>query len=137
MADSDLVLGGRRHRDGEPGDRLCHVQDPRKQAGLPPLIPRRGLDRRPTEPAETLVELRDVSLRFVTYHDKQYSLKRSALDLLLRREAPPVTNEFWALRDVNLQMNKGERIGILGFNGAGKSTLLRLLARIYTPTRGS
>ena len=84
----------------------------------------------------TLVELRDVALRFVTYSDKQYSLKRSALDLILRREAPPLTNEFWALRDVNLTMSKGERIGILGFNGAGKSTLLRLLARIYTPTSG-
>ncbi|WP_435005868.1 ABC transporter ATP-binding protein [Tundrisphaera lichenicola] len=86
--------------------------------------------------AQTLVELRDVSLRFVTYTDKQYSFKRSALDLLLQRQAPPVSNEFWALRDVNLQMAKGERIGILGFNGAGKSTLLRLLARIYTPTTG-
>ena len=84
-----------------------------------------------------LVELRDVSLRFVTYTDKQYSLKRSALDLLLRREGPPITNEFWALRDVNLEMSKGERIGVLGLNGAGKSTLLRLLARIYTPTQGS
>ena len=88
-------------------------------------------------PAEALVELQDVSLRFVTYTDKQYSLKRSALDLLLRREGPPITNEFWALRDVNLQMRKGERIGVLGLNGAGKSTLLRLLARIYTPTQGS
>ncbi len=90
---------------------------------------------RPASP-ETLVELRDVSLRFVTYHDKQHSLKRSALDLILRRESPPVSNEFWALRDVNLTMHKGERVGILGFNGAGKSTLLRLLARIYTPTSG-
>jgi ABC-type polysaccharide/polyol phosphate transport system ATPase subunit len=83
-----------------------------------------------------LVELLDVSLRFVTYADKQYSLKRSALDLLLRREGPPVSNEFWALQDVSLQMRQGERVGILGFNGAGKSTLLRLLARIYTPTLG-
>jgi ABC-type polysaccharide/polyol phosphate transport system ATPase subunit len=88
------------------------------------------------EPAETLVELQDVSLRFVSYTDKQYSLKRSALDLLLRREGPPITNEFWALRDINIQMKKGERIGVLGFNGAGKSTLLRLLARIYKPTQG-
>lgn len=88
------------------------------------------------EPLETLVELSDVSLRFVSYADKQYSFKRSALDLLLRRESPAVSREFWALRDVNLQMMKGERIGILGFNGAGKSTLLRLLARIYTPTYG-
>lgn len=88
------------------------------------------------EPLEALVELSDVSLRFVSYADKQYSFKRSALDLLLRRESPAVSREFWALRDVNLQMMKGERIGILGFNGAGKSTLLRLLARIYTPTYG-
>ena len=85
---------------------------------------------------EPLIELRDVSLKFVSYRDKQHSLKRMAIDLLLRREAPPATNEFWALRDVNLRMFKGERIGILGFNGAGKSTLLRVLSRIYTPTSG-
>ena len=90
----------------------------------------------PVAKAQPLVELRDVSLRFVSYHDKQYSWKRSALDLLLRREAPPVSNEFWALRDVNLEFYKGERVGIVGFNGAGKSTLLRVLSRIYTPTSG-
>jgi len=83
-----------------------------------------------------LVELDDVSLRFVSYSDKQYSLKRQALDLLLRREGPPISNEFWALRNVNLRMSQGERVGIIGFNGAGKSTLLRTLARIYTPTTG-
>src|ERR1700733_13211684 len=91
---------------------------------------------RVTEPDEPLIELQDVSLRFVTYTDKQHSLKKSALDLILRREGPPVTNEFWALRDVNIRLKKGERVGILGFNGAGKSTLLRLLARIYKPTQG-
>jgi len=96
----------------------------------------RSSARHRTEAAEPLVELRDVSLRFVSYSDKQYSLKRSALDLLLRRETPPVSDEFWALRGIDLRMHKGERIGILGFNGAGKSTLLRLLARIYTPTSG-
>ena len=83
-----------------------------------------------------LVELRDVSLRFVSYTDKQYSLKRQALDLLLQRENPTQANEFWALQHVDLRMAKGERIGIIGFNGAGKSTLLRILARIYTPTTG-
>ena len=91
---------------------------------------------RKPEANRPLVELDDVSLRFVTYSDKQYSLKRQALDLLLRREGPPVTNEFWALKDVSLRMSQGERIGIVGFNGAGKSTLLRTLARIYTPTSG-
>jgi ABC-type polysaccharide/polyol phosphate transport system ATPase subunit len=84
-----------------------------------------------------LVELRDVSLRFVTYTDKMYSLKRAALDLLLRRDGPPPTSDFWALRDINLTVETGERLGIVGTNGAGKSTLLRLLARIYPATTGT
>jgi len=85
---------------------------------------------------DALVQLEDVSLRFVSYFDKQYSLKRAALDLLLRREAPIPVSEFWALRGVNIRIGKGERIGIVGSNGAGKSTLLRLMARIYPPTSG-
>src|SRR5918998_2086054 len=84
-----------------------------------------------------LVELRGVSLRFVSYFDKQYSMKRAVLDLLLRREGPAPASEFWALRDVDLRIGKGERIGVVGANGAGKSTLLRLLARIYPPTSGT
>ena len=96
----------------------------------------RPVDRR-AEAVEALIELEDVSLRFVSYFDKQYSLKRAALDLLLRREAPVSSSEFWALRGVNLRVETGERLGILGANGAGKSTLLRLLARIYPPTSGS
>jgi ABC-type polysaccharide/polyol phosphate transport system ATPase subunit len=83
-----------------------------------------------------LVELHDVSLRFVSYYDKNYSLKQAAIDLLLRREAPVPSSEFWALREVNLAIHKGERLGIIGSNGAGKSTLLRLMARIYPPTSG-
>jgi ABC-type polysaccharide/polyol phosphate transport system ATPase subunit len=84
-----------------------------------------------------LVELQQVSLRFVSYYDKQYSLKRAALDLLLRREAVVPTSEFWALKDVNFTLDKGERLGIVGANGAGKSTLLRLMARIYPPSAGT
>jgi ABC-type polysaccharide/polyol phosphate transport system ATPase subunit len=97
---------------------------------------RRGeAERKPAAPAP-LIELNDVSLRFVNYADKQYSLKRAALDLILRRESPSPRSEFWALREVSFKIEKGERAGIVGGNGAGKSTLLRLLARIYPPTSG-
>jgi ABC-type polysaccharide/polyol phosphate transport system ATPase subunit len=87
--------------------------------------------------AAPMVELRDVSLRFITYTDKSYSLKRAAIDLVLRRDGPAPSSEFWALRDINLTVRTGERVGIVGHNGAGKSTLLRLLARIYPPTTGT
>src|SRR5439155_15324030 len=41
-----------------------------------------------------------------------------------------------ALRDIDLQLRHGARLGLVGHNGAGKSTLLRLLSGIYEPTRG-
>jgi ABC-type polysaccharide/polyol phosphate transport system ATPase subunit len=85
---------------------------------------------------DVVIEFRDVSLRFVSYSDKQYSLKRAVLDLLLRRDAPVPNSEFWALKEINLEIGRGERVGVVGGNGAGKSTLLRLLARIYPPTSG-
>src|SRR5215469_7675336 len=67
--------------------------------------------------ASSLIELHDVSLRFVSYYDKQYSLKRAAIDMLLRRDAPLPATEFWALRQVSLTIQKGERLGIIGSNG--------------------
>jgi ABC-type multidrug transport system fused ATPase/permease subunit len=44
--------------------------------------------------------------------------------------------ETWALRDVNLKLAPGEKLGLVGENGAGKSTLVRLLLRLYEPTEG-
>ena len=49
---------------------------------------------------------------------------------------PPARSELWALRDINLEVAKGETVGVLGQNGAGKTTLLRLLAGVTRPTVG-
>jgi ABC-type polysaccharide/polyol phosphate transport system ATPase subunit len=48
----------------------------------------------------------------------------------------PRSEEFWALRDVSIQVNRGEALGIIGHNGAGKSTILKLIANITVPTEG-
>ena len=64
------------------------------------------------------------------------ALKNRVLHPLTTRVRQP-REEFWALKDISLEIHQGDRVGIVGRNGAGKSTLLKILSRITTPTHGS
>jgi ABC-type polysaccharide/polyol phosphate transport system ATPase subunit len=82
------------------------------------------------------IALSGVSKRFILHHDRP----RSFQELMLRvmgRNHNHRTEEFWAVRDLDLAVERGETLGFIGSNGAGKSTVLKLIARILQPTSGS
>lgn len=87
----------------------------------------------PCVTGETVLKLEDVSVVYKVNRQRIKSLKEYAIRRI-RREI--VTEEFWALRDVNLELKQGEVFGLIGRNGAGKSTLLKTVARVIRPTKG-
>ena len=82
-------------------------------------------------PPRTAVSVQGVSKSFRIYHDRNQSLKAT----ILRRKRAEFA-EFWALRDVSLEIPEGETFGLMGHNGSGKSTLLKCIARILQPNEG-
>lgn len=57
-------------------------------------------------------------------------------NLMIGQDASHLGEPFWALKGINLEVKKGEALGVIGGNGAGKSTLLKLLSRVTAPTEG-
>jgi len=84
---------------------------------------------------EWAVELRGVSKAFMRRRNPGRALKVRVLAMIHPRQREQ-REPFWALRDIDLVIRRGEFLGLIGANGSGKSTLLRVIAGIYVPTTG-
>lgn len=84
----------------------------------------------------TFIQLEQVSVRFKVYHNPSPSLKDSVVNWVTGNRKLNDYRDFYALHEVNLRVNPGDRLGIVGLNGAGKSTLLKTISGIYKPHQG-
>lgn len=79
------------------------------------------------------VSLSDISMVFNLATEKTDTLKEYVLKAIKHQL---MFQEFYALRDVNLSIEKGDSVGLIGVNGSGKSTLLKIIAGVLQPTKG-
>jgi len=84
----------------------------------------------------SVIQTRNISKKFRIYHEKTLNLKYAVINFLTGKRSS-YYDEFYALRDINLDIKKGETVGLIGENGSGKSTLLKIIARILYPDDGT
>jgi len=80
-----------------------------------------------------MIALEQVNKVFRLPHDKKTTLRQRFVSIFQKS----TYEQLYALRNINLKVNKGEFLGIIGKNGSGKSTLLKLIANVLEPTSGT
>ena len=81
-----------------------------------------------------VIKVDNVGMRFKLSKEKVDNLKEFVIKFLKREIS---YREFWAIRNISFNVEKGDRWGIIGLNGAGKSTLLKIVSGVMKPTEGS
>lgn len=81
-----------------------------------------------------MIKIENVSMKFNLGIEKEFSIKQAFVDILSGKKKKK--EEFWALSDVDFNIDKGEVVGLIGSNGAGKSTLLKVVSGVMKPTKG-
>lgn len=81
-----------------------------------------------------IIEISDVSMRFNLATEKHDTIKEYIVKLIKHQL---MFNEFYALRNVSLTIDRGDSVALIGVNGSGKSTLLKCIAGVMSPTQGS
>jgi ABC-2 type transport system ATP-binding protein len=80
-----------------------------------------------------VIDVKDIGISFRRNRKRNFSIR----EMLLQQRNTSPKGDFWALRNINFQVNAGEAVGLMGANGEGKSTLLRIIAGVLLPDEGS
>lgn len=83
-----------------------------------------------------IIKLDNVSMKFNLGMEKNNSFKETFINFFKFNKKKKKKEDFWALKDIDFEIKKGEVVGLIGSNGAGKSTMLKVVSGVMKPTKG-